>query len=156
MHPGTVFDLFVCGHFHQIQPQLHPFSTCPCLAGRINIVPLGFFFLPNLRDEQPLQTPDNPPPRACCIPIPGPLPGSICRNLMVSNPHLWCVPNLSFLQAGKRGSPRQKSRERKHCVGLKQFLTLFWCFMCSVLSVSCNVCWPLLTDLLFLSAADCC
>lgn len=44
VHPGTVFDHFVPGHFHQ--PQLNPFSTCPCLAGRINIVPLGTFFPP--------------------------------------------------------------------------------------------------------------
>lgn len=67
--------------------------------------------------------------------------------------------SVPWPQAEERGSPRQRRRERRQCIGLKEFLTLFWCFMqymCLVLSVSCNVCNPLSTDLLFVSAADCC
>lgn len=82
----------------------------------------------------------------------------------VQHPSLICQCShkplsIPFPQAEKKRQPQaEMQRKRKHCIGLKQFLTLSWClmqYMCLVLSVSCNVCDPLSTDLLFTSAADC-
>lgn len=177
MHPGTIFDHFVLGQSHQ--PQLHPFSTrqcsMSCLAGRINAVQSEMWLFPasprpapshSVLAEQLLHTLNNAHPQVCCIPTTGPFPGGICSKLVVSNTisgiyQCHHQPPNSLAQAEKNGSPRQKCRERKQCVGFRQFLTFFlacpglsWCFtqfMCLVLSV-CNV---LSIDLLLVSAAGC-
>lgn len=119
------------------------------LAGIIHIVPLGFFS-PQSEGRTALQPPNNPHPAA----------SPFLDYSQVAHAEIWwCptpIPGVCQTSPFSGREERQKSRERKHWLGLKQFLTLPWCFMCSVLSVSCNVCWPLLTDLLFMSAADCC
>lgn len=108
--PFLIILSLVCFH----HPQLHPFPTGPSvwmyLSGRIIIVPLRVF-PPSLRYEQPLQSPNNPHPCACCIPIAGLLPGGTCRNLMVSKPYPWCAkPPLS---AGREERQPQAGKQRE-------------------------------------------
>lgn len=81
-----------------------------CLAERINSVPSGIFFFifsPNLLATQPSHTQNNARPQVCCVPVPGPLPGGTCQNLVVSNTHLRCTPMPS------RTSPFPVRRQRK-------------------------------------------